>query len=192
MQSRREEAIRIAFDTTVAQRAAELAAVVADARSEFDKQRRQLQDISNAVQLEFNKLQQQIEQGNPRDGGNKNGKGFLPIKELKPPKLGKEEQWRDWSEHFSEFLEASCSGMKDCLKEIAKSEMKPDSETVSLSNFGHLADRSESLYSALKHLTEDGSAARRVITSTPKEDGFRHGGASTLPSPRHWQPGKVR
>ena len=54
----REEAIRTAFDTTAAQRAAELAAVVADARSEFDKQRQQLQDITSAVQVEFNKLQQ--------------------------------------------------------------------------------------------------------------------------------------
>ena len=35
-----------------------------------------------------------------------------------------------------------------------------------------LNTNSESLYSALKHLTEDASAARRVITSTPKEDGF--------------------
>ena len=40
------------------------------------------------------------------------------------------------------------------------------------STYSQLASYSESLYSALKHLTEDASAARRVITSTPKEDGF--------------------
>ena len=112
----REEAIRIEFDRTAAQRAAQLASVIGDAKAEFDKQRQLLQGITDAVQLEFNKLQQQIEQGGSKDNGNKNGKSFLPVKELKPPKLCKEEQWRDWSEHFSEFLEASCSGMKECLK----------------------------------------------------------------------------
>ena len=168
----REEAIRTAFDTTAAQRAAELASVVSDARSEFDKQRQLLQDITNAVQVEFHKLQQQVDQSSTREGGSRGGKSFLPVKELKPPKLCKEEQWRDWSEHFAEYLEASCSGMKDCLKKTATAEAKPDQEAVAISEFSHLADRAEALYSALKHLTEDGSAARRVITSTPKEDGF--------------------
>ena len=97
----REEAIRSMFDQMAAQRAAEMAALVADARTEFDNQRQQLQTISSAVQSEFMKLQQQIDQGGQRDAGGKSGKGFLPLKELKPPKLGKEEQWRDWSEHFS-------------------------------------------------------------------------------------------
>ena len=167
-----QEAIRIEFDRSAAQRAAQFASLIADATAEFDKQRKQQQDIVDAVQLELNKLQQQIEQGSSKDNGNKNGKSFLPVKELKPPKLCKEEQWRDWSEHFSEFLEASCSGMKECLKEVAKAETKPDAETVACSTFGHLADRTEALYSALKHLTEEGSAARRVITSTPREDGY--------------------
>ena len=81
----REEAIRTAFDTTAAQRAAELASVVAGARSEFDKQRQQLQDITSAVQVEFHKLQQQVEQDSTKDGGSKGGTCFLPVKELKPP-----------------------------------------------------------------------------------------------------------
>ena len=46
----REEAIKIAFDATAAQRATELAAVVAQAKSEFDTQRQQLQTIAGAVQ----------------------------------------------------------------------------------------------------------------------------------------------
>ena len=63
--------------------------------------------------------------------------------------------------------------MKECLKEVTKEDHKPDADTVACSSkFAHLADRSEALYSALKHLTEEGSAARRVITSTPKEDGY--------------------
>ena len=49
----REEAIRNAFDATAAQRASELAAVVSDAKSEFDTQRQQLQTITSAVQVEF-------------------------------------------------------------------------------------------------------------------------------------------
>ena len=97
----REEAIKIAFDVTAAQRASELAAVVAQAKSEFDTQRQQLQTITGAVQTEFTKLQEQIEQGAAREPGHKFGKGFLPVKELKPPKLAKEEQWRDWAEHFA-------------------------------------------------------------------------------------------
>ena len=56
----REEAIKTAFDVTAAQRGTELAAVVAQAKSEFDTQRQQLQTITGAVQSEFTKLQQQI------------------------------------------------------------------------------------------------------------------------------------
>ena len=62
--------------------------------------------------------------------------------------------------------------MKDCLKLVAKEDKQPDSETVGLSMHSTLSETSEALYSALKHLTEEGTAARRVITSTPKEDGF--------------------
>ena len=101
----REEAIRRAFDSTTALRAAELAKVVADAKSEFDTQRTTQRDslngIATAVQAELHSLQQrveQVEQGAPRaEGGKGGGKRFLPIKELKPPKLSKEDQWRDWS-----------------------------------------------------------------------------------------------
>ena len=62
----REEAIKTAFDVTAAQRASELAAVVAQAKSEFDTQRQQLQTITGAVQTEFTKLQEHIEQGAAR------------------------------------------------------------------------------------------------------------------------------
>ena len=62
--------------------------------------------------------------------------------------------------------------MKECLSRTGTTDVKPDKNTVSLSEFAHLADRAEALYSALKHLTEEGSAARRVITSTPREDGY--------------------
>ena len=95
----REEAIRRAFDSTTAMRAAELAKVVADAKSEFDTQRTTQRDslngIATAVQAELHSLQQrveQVEQGAPRAEGGKGEERFLPIKELKPPKFCKEEQ----------------------------------------------------------------------------------------------------
>ena len=115
----REEAIKSAFDATAAQHATDLSAVVAQAKSEFDTQRAKqeafaseaqverakLESIASAVQVEFNKLQQQIDDSSARGSGHEPGakftRGFLPIKELKPPKLAKEEQWREWSEHFS-------------------------------------------------------------------------------------------
>ena len=108
----REQDIKSMFEAMAAQRAAEMAALVADARAEFESQRQQLQTITGAVQVEFSRLQQQIDQGSTRDAGPKLGKGFLPIKELKPNKLSKEEEWRNWSEHFSEFVEATAPGMK--------------------------------------------------------------------------------
>ena len=74
----REEAIRVAFDSTAAQRAAELASVVSDARSEFEKQRQLLQEITAAVQVEFHKLQQQIDQRNVKEGGSRGGKTSYP------------------------------------------------------------------------------------------------------------------
>ena len=101
----REEAIRRAFDSTTALRAQELAKVVADAKAEFDTQRTTQRDslngIATAVQAELHSLQQrvdQVEQGAPRaEGGKGGGKSFLPLKELKPKLLSKEDQWRDWS-----------------------------------------------------------------------------------------------
>ena len=90
-----QEAIRIEFDKAAAQRAQQFAKIIADATAEFNIQRQLQQDIVDAVKLELNKLQQQIEQGGSKESGSKYGKSFLPVKELKPPKLCKEEQWRD-------------------------------------------------------------------------------------------------
>ena len=82
----REEAIRNTFEQMAAQRAAEMAALVADARTEFDNQRQQLQSISSAFQLEFIKSQQQIDQRSSSKDAGKFEKSFLPRKELKPSK----------------------------------------------------------------------------------------------------------
>ena len=97
--------------------------------------------------------------------------------------------------------------MKDCLKLVAKEDKEPDIETVGLSSYSTLSDRSADIYSALKHLTEEGTAARRVITSTPKEDGFtawwrlnttftqalaaRQGAVMSLFTNTHSKPGKT-
>ena len=88
-----------------------MAAVSAEAKVEFDIQRQQLQPIVTAVHSELVRLQQQIDQGG---GGKEGGTQGFPRKEFKPPKLAKEEQWREWASHFAEFLEASGTGMKEC------------------------------------------------------------------------------
>ena len=41
-----------------------------------------------------------------------------------------------------------------------------------MSNYPHFVSRAEDLYAALKHLTEEKSTARQVVSSTPGEDGF--------------------
>ena len=53
------------------QRSAEMAALVADAKAEFDRQRADLQTIATAVEAEFEKVKQQLVQGAGRDNGNK-------------------------------------------------------------------------------------------------------------------------
>ena len=58
----REENIRHIFDTTAAQRSAEMAALVADAKAEFDRQRQDLQTVVAAVEAEFEKVKQKVEQ----------------------------------------------------------------------------------------------------------------------------------
>ena len=108
----REEAIRNMIEQLPTQRAAYIAALVTDTRTKFDKQGQQFESISSVVQVEFTKLQQQIDQVGTKDSGQKFGRGFLPVKEVKPPKLSKEEQWRDWSENFAEFVEATVPGIK--------------------------------------------------------------------------------
>ena len=109
----REEEIKRAFDVTAAQRAAELAEVVANAKSEFDNQRTNLQKMGQIIESELREVQQQVS-SRPGGGDGKYGKGFLPLKELRPPKLAKDEQWREWSDHFSDYVEASCTGVKEC------------------------------------------------------------------------------
>ena len=56
-----QEAIRVEFDRTAATNAAQHASVIGDAKTEFDKQRLLLQDVTEAMRLELNKLQRQIE-----------------------------------------------------------------------------------------------------------------------------------
>ena len=58
----REEEIRQIFDQSAAQRGAEMAALVADAKSEFDRQRQDLQTIASAVEAEFEKIKQKLGQ----------------------------------------------------------------------------------------------------------------------------------
>ena len=133
---RREEEIQAAFDVTAAQRAAELAEVIANAKSEFDTQRSNLQKMGAVLEEELRQVQQQVggKQADP-----KYGKGFLPLKELRPPKLAKDEQWREWSDHFSEYADASCSGMKECLRAVAKFESKPDAQVIGQSSHAAMA-----------------------------------------------------
>ena len=167
--AQREEEIKRAFDVTAAQRAAELAEVVANAKTELDTQRTNLQNMSQIIESELRELQQQM--GSKQGGDPKYGKGFLPRKELRPPKLAKDEQWREWSDHFSEYVEASCLGMKECLRSVAKFESRPDSNMVGQSQHAAMAIHAEALYMAIKHLTEEGSMARKIILSTSGEDG---------------------
>ena len=115
------------LETRAAQRAAELAEVVASARSEFDRQREQLQATQRVIESEFRELQQQVGE---KGTGDKKYRGFLPLKELRPPKLANDTQWREWSDQFSEYVEASCSGMKDCLRAVTKFESRPDSNII--------------------------------------------------------------
>ena len=56
----REEEIKQILETTAAQRAAELAEVVASAKSEFDSQRSQLQNMGRIIEAELREVQQQV------------------------------------------------------------------------------------------------------------------------------------
>ena len=143
--------------------------MIANAKSEFDTQRSNLQKLGTVLEQELRQVQQQVS-GKPADP--KYGKGFLPLKELRPPKLAKDEQWREWSDHFSEYADASCTGMKECLRAVAKFESKPDAQTIGQSPHSEMAKHAESLHMAIKHLTEEGSMARKIVLSAPGEDGF--------------------
>ena len=87
---RREEEIKSALDQTAAQRSSELAADVADATAEFNNQRTSLQNVTTAVQAEFQRLQEQVEQaGKGAGGGGREGREFLPHKGTEATKVGK-------------------------------------------------------------------------------------------------------
>ena len=70
----REEAIKAVLDSSAAQRATELANVITGARTEFETARQaaaanaaSLQAVTVAEQEEFQKLQQQVDQGGKRE-----------------------------------------------------------------------------------------------------------------------------
>ena len=115
----REEEIQSAFEATTAKHATDLATVISQAKSEFDTQRAKqealsaeaqvervkMESVASAVQAEFSKLQQQVDDSAAKSSGHDSGpkfnRGFIPVKQLQPAKLVKEEQWREWSEHFA-------------------------------------------------------------------------------------------
>ena len=131
---------------------------MASARSEFEKQREELRNTQRIIENELREVHQQV---GDKGFGDKKYRGFLPLKELRPPKLANDTQWREWSGHFSEYVEASCLGMKECLRSVAKFESRPDSNVVGQSQHSAMATHAEALYMAIKHHTEEGSMARK-------------------------------
>ena len=70
----REEQIREIVDNTAAQRSSELAEVVAAARSEFEVQRTQMQQVASTIENEFQRIQRQLDaQGTNGDGNMSKG-----------------------------------------------------------------------------------------------------------------------
>ena len=59
-----------------------------------------------------------------------------------------------------------------CLRAVAQHDNKADKDTVGMSSYSAFVQHSEHLYSALKHLAEEGTTTRNVVLSTPQEDGF--------------------
>ena len=63
----REEQVRQVLEVTAAQRAAELAEVVASARSEFDRQREELRNTQRIIEAELKEVYQQVGDRDPGD-----------------------------------------------------------------------------------------------------------------------------
>ena len=68
--------------------------------------------------------------GGGGDDGGRDGrkpKGYLPLKDLVPSKLGKEVAgWRRWKEDILDFLDTQQPGMRGFLKDMAGVEGRPD------------------------------------------------------------------
>ena len=69
----REEELRQVLESTTAQRAAELAEVVASARSEFEKQREELRNTQRIIENELREVHQQV---GDKGSGDKKYRGF--------------------------------------------------------------------------------------------------------------------
>merc|ERR1711976_198577 len=60
--------------------------------------------------------------------------------------------------------------MRECLRAVAKFESRAEASMLQMTSMSDLTVHAESLYMAIKHLTED--TARKVVLSSPKEDGL--------------------
>ena len=91
---------------------------------------------------------------------------------MTPLKFGnKVELWREWQEDVRSYIDSNKPGMRELLLALEK-EKEPQGKDFVEQEYPLLAEESTVLWRTLKHLTEDGSEARRVTTGVNEEDGF--------------------
>ena len=107
----------------------ELGQTINDARAEFNKIREEMGAVwgqAGSAVGELRERIQQLEMGSTGEGGGEDGirkgggkGGYLPMKNMTPKVLSKEEEYRSWKEDVEDYLDESMPGMRELLKELA-------------------------------------------------------------------------
>ena len=111
-------------------------------------------------------------------------KSLLHEKDIKPDKLNKEDDWRQWKADVEDYAEEALTGMKDVLEKIRNSDHEINEEW-----FGQDHERwwgkGEMLFRFLRRYT--GTEARRVIQGVSDDNGWE----AWRKINQHYEPGTI-
>ena len=98
-------------------------------------------------------------------GTSTGGTNFLPWKNMVPSKFGhKPERWREWQEDVRGYFDGTKQGIREVLQSLENENEEQGIEFVR-QRFPFMAPEGQALWRALKSLTDEGTEARRIVTS---------------------------
>ena len=96
-------------------------------------------------------------------------KSLLVAKDMKPPVLDKEDQWRRWKSDIEDYCEEVFPGMKEMLEKVRESDITVDEPWFDGASAAWW-QRGDTLFRFLKRYT--GTEARRVVLGVPEDNGW--------------------
>ena len=93
------------------------------------------------------------------------------MENMVPSRFGsKLERWREWQEDVRGYFDGTKRGIREALQALEHENEEQGIEFIR-HEYPLMALEGQALWRALKSLTEEGTEARRIVTSVSEEDG---------------------